>query len=117
MDESADGIDPFSGTIRDWHHSAKVRHDGASWTKRRWQHEKVLRRRRVGATARVSARRTEDTVAAAAQDGAAAAQEGAVAALGDAVEVAARHGCEAAQGGRRAEKEKKKIEPSRLYID
>jgi hypothetical protein len=56
-------------------------------------------------------------VAATAQDGAAAAQEGTAAALGDVAEVAVRCGCEAAQGGRRAGKEKKKIELSRLYID
>jgi hypothetical protein len=154
-----DGIDPFSGMIRDWHHSAKVRHDGASWTKRRRQHEKVRRHRRVGAAARlrwhvvvVTGRRWVCTMAgqrwcssgvsrgelwwrrgpvrrqggeAAARVGAwrmedaavAAAQDGAAAALGDAADAAERRGCEAAQGGRRAGKEKKKIEPSRLYID
>jgi hypothetical protein len=52
-----DGIDPFSGTIRDWHHSAKVRHDGASWMKRRRQGGEVA--------VRVGARCTEDAAAAA----------------------------------------------------
>jgi hypothetical protein len=82
---------------------------GASRGELWWQRGPV-RRQGGEAEARVGTWRTEDAAVAAAQDGAAAA-------LGDAADVAARRGCEVTQGGRRAGKEKKKIEPLRLYID